>query len=329
MPTESKKKKSTAVKKTTVKKVASSKTEKPSPAAKKQPATAKGENTVPAAPEKAAPAAAKKPPTSLKKAVVAAKSERQQVMARKKLVYEKNADNYDKIIFYRGTGTFWIAGGHSAVILKELIYPEVKLRTAIHEDTDHDYTFKEGVVLVGKMEHQEQKLQQSELLELPPKMTKDYIVYTLKKALTPEQFETMKNEKEIQREKVKKKVMNVDPLPGLTTKLEELYAAAFNANKKQNLSHGDFQEYVTKPMLLYARAAYRTIVKVNRGEIEVSDGLEKIRDYLNEISVSIVEIVALSVMEEKRYANLTYLLTSAITKVESEMEKCKKNTTKE
>lgn len=263
------------------------------------------------------------PATGAAKKASTSQTERKKVMARKKKVFEKDAENFSKIIYYKSTGGFWVAGGHSVIMLRNMVFPEVRLRTPVRSDTDYDFKFPEGIISVGDIERHVQRIEQCGLLK-PPKKTEDYIVFELVKPLSEGEFEAMKREKEIAREKIKNMIVKVDPMPGTTKRLEELYLATFNLNKKEHLNHGDMQKYVTEPMMDWARKAYRTVVKINRGDVAKEAGLLEIKACLLEMSVSIVELVTIKATAEKRIANVTRLLTTAMAKVEAEIAKCKK-----
>ena len=58
---------------------------------------------------------------------------------RKMLPFEEH--NFDKIVLFRGTMGFWTIGGHSAIILSELVAPEANMKVVLRKDTDFDVSF--------------------------------------------------------------------------------------------------------------------------------------------------------------------------------------------
>ncbi|MBQ8984879.1 hypothetical protein IJ098_03440 [Candidatus Saccharibacteria bacterium] len=161
----------------------------------------------------------------------AGRREKEAYLARKMKMLPLERRNYSKITFFRATGGFYVAGGHSAIILYNKIAPELGLKARLKRDRDFGARFDEGVISVKNPNFYKNKLLESvyirEVVE-----GKDSFSFLLKKAMPKEEFSLLMEMENIKREKLLNLVSSSSAMPKLYTMLRDVVKLTYSLARK-------------------------------------------------------------------------------------------------
>lgn len=213
------------------------------------------------------------------------RADKNEYLKRKQKMLEFEAKNYDKIMFFRGTQGYFMAGGHSAVLLAYKIAPELKLRPRMKLDADYGKKFKEGVISVKQIDFYRQRLSESSYLEFV-KQTQDALVFRFKQPITEEEYDLLENTESIARQKLLDMVAKTSPFPKLYVRLVSVAETTYRLHHK----HPDkiAMDYITSDIAGMGRRALETYLEMARGECTELDGLKEISSLTSKMSIKMV-----------------------------------------
>ena len=201
--------------------------------------------------------------------------EKRQYLERKRKMIPFEQHNYNRIVVFRGTKGFWTIGGHSAIILSELVAPEVKMKVVLRKDTDFDATFSEGVISVRDLDFYKVTLPQCRLIEKEYEERKDALIFFLKDALSAEKYDLISRTEEIKSEELLNMVSSSVVMPGLYRMVRELLNGVYTMTDKIN---GIAQETIGKDILTDAIRLERAFLLGARTESELEDALNELEE---------------------------------------------------
>lgn len=220
------------------------------------------------------------------------RQERAEYYARKEKLVETEKTNYDKIIFVKGTGGFWIVGGHSAVILANKIGKELKIRVPLKRDTDFDFRFKEGKVAVKNLSYYKQMLVGSKIAKLVSD-AEDTKVFELVRKVGTEEYELLANMKELRRQQLEKGILKSVSMPKSHMHITEALRVAFKTYSKYTDKNA--KEVFGLKLMEEMRVAHKMFLLVCMNEVPLRAGLAKIRAALTRALAGVTQISELDI----------------------------------
>ena len=218
------------------------------------------------------------------------RKERAEYYTRKEKLVAIEKENYDKIIFVKGTGGFWIVGGHSAVILANKIGKELKIRVPLKKDTDFDFRFKEGKVAVKNLPYYKRELVGGKMATIASE-DDDFVVFELKRKVGKEEYEILAQAKELRRQQLEKEILKSVPMPRSHLHMTEALRVAFRTYSKYTDKNA--KEVFGAKLMDEIRVADKIFLLVCMGEIPLKSGLEKIRVELTRALASVTQMAEL------------------------------------
>lgn len=220
------------------------------------------------------------------------RKEREEYYARKEKLVELEKKNYDRIIFLKGTGGFWVVGGHSAVILANKIGKELKIRVPLKKDTDFDFRFKEGKIAVKNLAYYKRELVGSKMAKLESE-TEEMMTFKLARKVGPEEYELLANMKELRRQQLEKEILKSVPMPRSHMHLTEALRVAFKTYSKYTDKNA--KEVFGAKLMDEMRTAHKIFLLLCMGEVPLKAGLEKIRASLTRALASVTQMAELEI----------------------------------
>ena len=220
------------------------------------------------------------------------RKERAEYYARKEKLVETEKENYDKIIFLKGTGGFWIVGGHSAVILANKIGKELKIRVPLKRDTDFDFRFKEGKVAVKNLTYYRQVLVGSKMAKRASD-TEEMKVFKLARKVGAEEYELLANMKELRRQQLEKEILKSVSMPKSHMHLTEALRVAFKTYSKYTDKNA--KEVFGMKLMDEMRTAHKVFLLMCMNEIPLRAGLVKIRAALTRVLAGVTQMSELDI----------------------------------
>lgn len=218
------------------------------------------------------------------------RKEREEYYVRKEKLVELEKKNYDRIIFLRATGGFWIVGGHSAVILANKIGKELKIRVPLKKDTDFDHRFKEGKVSVKNLDYYKRMLVGSKVATIVSE-DGDMLVFELTRKIGNEEYELLANMKELRRQQLEKEILKTVPMPRSHMHMTEALRAAFRIYSKYTDKNA--KEVFGLKLMDEMRTAHKIFLLMCMNEVPLKAGLEKIRASLTRALASVTQMAEL------------------------------------
>lgn len=142
---------------------------------------------------------------------------------RKKELLIEEKTNYSRIVLMEGRQNFWIAVGHSAILLSTKVVNELGARFSLHQDSDYSYKSKEGIVSIAEsqLENYRRILTQTGFSKLVKQGEKEW-VFELKRPVSEEEFEIYSHQEELAIKQLENDVIKVIPMPKTHRNLIEL-----------------------------------------------------------------------------------------------------------
>lgn len=149
---------------------------------------------------------------------------------RKMIPYEEK--NYDKIALFQGTKGFYVIGGHSAIIMSELVAPDLAMKVVLRKDTDFECAFSEGMISVKDVDYFKMMVPKSKLVKQQYVEKDQSVVFFLKDALSKEEYELLAHADEIKSTELLNMVSSSVVMPNLYKMVRDLALAVYNAGEK-------------------------------------------------------------------------------------------------
>ncbi|MBQ3309579.1 hypothetical protein IJG78_02790 [Candidatus Saccharibacteria bacterium] len=167
----------------------------------------------------------------LEKKYLAEQDKRGYLTRKRKMVpYERK--NYDKIALFQGTKGFYVIGGHSAIIMSELVAPDLGMKVVLRNDTDFECAFSEGLISVKDLDYYKLMVPKSKLVK-QEYVEKDHsVVFFLKDPLAVEEYELLAHADEIKSTELLNMVSSSVVMPNLYKMIRDLMLAIYKAGEK-------------------------------------------------------------------------------------------------
>ena len=251
--------------------------------------------------------------------------EKKEYVDRKRKLVELEKENYDKLIFMRGTKGYYLVAGNSAVILVNKIAKELKIRVTLKRDTDFDVKFKDGVANFRNLDFYKERFAQSSYLDFE-KETKDFVFYKLKKPITTEEFDLLKHSKEIRKKKLESLIVKSVPMPGLNMKLTDAFSLTYKFYRKN--SDAFSRAFIVGKLAEEMRTAHKTMLLISRDEMDFMVGIEQIRKLLSYVICDINQIMALEIWSIEDCTTLSISVIECVLQLDREVASYKKRKNK-
>ena len=240
-------------------------------------------------------------------------TEKEAYYARKKLLYDFEKDNYEKVIIMRGLGGYWVVFGHSAVILLFKISKEVKLRYLLSPDRDFHYEFKDGMISIKKLDYHVSSLMRSSWMTLE-RRTKDWVVFRLNRKLARTEYKMLSETDEKERLALIRRVYRTTPLPDLRKYLEDALEIAGRLYRKK--SNAADRELFGKELIRELKLAHRQYFLVSRREVGKKEGLTECRKWLVDALGTLSMVIELKIWSREDCASLSTQIDEGISYIE-------------
>lgn len=243
------------------------------------------------------------------------KAERKAYLERKEKLFKVEENNFEHVIFMRGTEGFYSVFGHSAVFLVNKIAPELKLRVGLKRDTDYGIKFPEGVVNLKNVGYYKARMEESSFLDFE-RENEDFVFFKLKKKVTDAEFDLLYRSKEIRKQKLEALINKSVPLPKVSMRMTETLKLTFRLYTKHSDALG--RKFVVDKLTDSIRVAHKTLLLVGRGEINAKEGLKKIKVQLASSLCDIVQISELGLWPIGDCMSLATMITETLIELERE-----------
>lgn len=232
------------------------------------------------------------------------KAQKKAYLERKKKMISFEKNNYSAVVFFEGMNGFYIAGGHSAIILYNLIAPELGLKISISKDRDFERRFSDGILNIRNLEKYKELISQSSYVGSCVQ-TKHRLSFALKNKISKSEYEILANAENIKREKLVNMVSSSKVMPKTYQALRNLMKVSYKQAEKR--SDAVSRELLTRHVVEGARMALLIFLsgcKQTRGyEIamdQVDDALKKILSEL--IVIEAADVWAMPQVHKVSYA---------------------------
>lgn len=242
-------------------------------------------------------------------------AERAEYYVRKEKLIASEKDNFDKIVFMRGMGGFWVVMGHSAVILANRVAPAMKIRVPLKKDTDYRFKSKEGVVAVKNLGFYKTALADSSLTKLG-KETGDAVTFVLKEKLTAEMYELVLHEQEIKRQQIVNSILKSVPMPKTNIKLKDTLKLGY----KMYCEYSDTfcREIFAGKLVEELRAADKIFILACRDVLPFEAAMDEVEKNLNRAAASLAQISEMGLWNTEKCMSLAGLIAETLAEIEGE-----------
>ena len=247
------------------------------------------------------------------------KAEKKAYLERKKRLFEEEQENFDRIIFLRGTGGFWVVGGHSGIILANKIAPELKIRVALKRDTDFDVKFKEGVINLRNLDFYTEKFKNSNYLEKGVERSESAVIFKLKEKISSTEYDILARSKEIRRQKLEAMIEKSVPMPKLNIRMTDVLKLTYKFYRKN--SDNLARDFVVEKLVEDIRIAHKTMLMVFREQIDAKEGARKMRARLELALCDLTQIIALEVWTIENCTTLATMMVETEILIDAEIKK--------
>ena len=247
--------------------------------------------------------------------------ERERYYARKEKLVALEAKNFDKVVFMRGMGGFWVVLGHSAVILANKVAPALKLRVPLKKDTDYRFKSKEGVIAVKNLGFYKTVLADSSLTKLKTE-TEDRLTFELKEKLSAEMYDLVLHEQEIKRQQIANSILKAVPMPKTNMRLND----ALKLGYKMYCEYSDTicREMFAGKLMDELRAASKIFILVCRENLPFETGVNEIERKLNQAAASLALISEMGLWNTEKSMSLAGLIAEALAELAAERKMVEK-----
>ena len=247
--------------------------------------------------------------------------ERSDYYVRKEKLVALEEKNYDKIMFVRGMGGFWVVIGHSAVILANRVAPALKIRVPLKKDTDYRFKSKEGIVSVKNLGFYKTALADSSLTKLKSE-TKDLLTFGLKEKLNAETYKVILHEQEIKRQQIANSILKSVPMPKTHMRLVDTMKLAHKLYTEQ--SDVFCREIFADKMMDELRTAGKIFILVCRENLPFETGVNEIEKKLNYAAASLAQISEMELWNVEKCMSLAGLIAETLTELAAERQMIEK-----
>ncbi len=256
--------------------------------------------------------------TNAKPAKAGKNPEKQAYLERKEKLLTLEKGNWERIIFMRGTGGYWMLAGHSAVIFANQVAPELKIRVVLRKDTDFDHKSKEGVILLKNVEFYKTRLLNSGQAELE-KAEENFILCRLKRKMSETEYDLLRRSKEIRRQKLEGMILKNSPMPklnqGLTDTLKLTYK--FYNKHSEKIERG----FILDKLVDSVRMAHKAMLLAAREETPREEALKRIKRELSMALCDLQQVSLLEIWSVEDCTTLSIKIIETIVLVEEEEKK--------
>ncbi|MBR2587169.1 hypothetical protein IKE71_02220 [Candidatus Saccharibacteria bacterium] len=243
------------------------------------------------------------------------RKERKEYFERKEKVQEQEKGNFDRIIFIRGTGGFWVVIGHSAVILANKIGKDLKMRVPLRNDSDYDFKSKEGKISIRNLEFYKKKLLESGLVT-EKRGTSDIYELQLVKPISPTEFEVLAQAKELKKKQLEEEVLKSVPMPKTHANITEVVRAALKIYSKY--TNKDAKEIFGSKVMNELRSAQKVLLMTCLEDLPFAFGLQKIKTYLSHAQAGVMQMMELGIWNVEDAAAIATGIIETRTSLERE-----------
>lgn len=233
---------------------------------------------------------------------------------RKQFILPLEKENYDRIIFFRSTNDFFVAIGHSAIILYNMIAPELGLRLDLRRDgdwgTERSY---EGMVAIKNLEYFKKNLIESRYIKEKYDETNDRLVFHLKKKLSKEEYRLLVETENIKRERLLNLASSSYAMPEVYKALRGLVETTYN--KVDLHSNANARKLATYPLLDMAKTALRAFLVGARKEATLNVALKDAEANLNRLLVELIVVEATGVWKTEQCERIGMMAANAIEQI--------------
>lgn len=242
-----------------------------------------------------------------------ARKERKAYEKRKEFMLDFERKNYDKIVFFLATRGFYVAGGHSAVILFNKIGPELDMSMAMKKDTDYGDRFEEGVISFKNLEYYKKKLPTSKFIKPKYEETPERIVFHLVKPLGTEEYRILSEQENIKRDKLVNMVSSTAAMPKLYQALREVVVVAYKMVDFK--AKANARELLAKYLVYDARMALMSFLDGARQEASLSKSLDETEVWLRALMKDLIVCEAAGVWHVTECGRMGRVASKAIEQV--------------
>ena len=241
----------------------------------------------------------------------------QDFLTRKRKAVEFEKTNYHVVGFMRALDGYWIAGGHSAVILKYLISPDVKRQTALKKDQEYKVFFKEGICAIRNKDAWIRAMSESKYLgEIVENKDGTGFYFPLKEEMPHEQYELLAKTEEIHREQLLNLISSSALLPKTRQSLRELVKISYaGASTRSNSAE---RELMTYRVIDFAHDAFDAFLIACKDKELFDEMLDKTVDYIKAIQRELYILDAANIWSVSESRNLSFVCTRTLTKLADE-----------
>ena len=243
-------------------------------------------------------------------------------LERKKELLKTEAENFDKIIFLRGTKGYWLVGGHSGVILANKLAPELKIRVALKRDTDFDVKFSEGIINLRNLDFYTERLKNSNYIQKEIERNEDSIIFKLKEKISDTEYDLLVRSKEIRRQKLQSMIEKSMPMPKLKVRMTDVLKLTYRFYKKH--SDAISRSFVVEKLAEDVRIAHKTMLMVFRSQLEPKEGVKKIKARLELAVCDLTQIIELNIWTVENCTTLATMMIETILVADGEMKRLEK-----
>lgn len=245
-------------------------------------------------------------------------SERRKYLRRKAKAIEFEKQNYQYVFFFRGMNGFFVAGDHSAIILYNMIAPELGLKIAIRKDGDFERRFLDGKVVIRNVDKYKELLCDSKYVA-GVTQNKDSLTFRLVHKLTKTEYEVLAKSEDIKRAELVNMVSSAEALPKTYQVLRELLKITYQKVAKKSdkvereLVTGQLMDDAKKIMLMFLLGCKDTR--------DFTRSMNEVRDTLVKMLRDLLIVEASGVWHITECRKISFLVVKAQTTLAEERKK--------
>lgn len=245
-------------------------------------------------------------------------SERRKYLRRKAKAIEFEKQNYQYVFFFRGMNGFFVAGDHSAIILYNMIAPELGLKIAIRKDGDFERRFLDGKVVIRNVDKYKELLCDSKYVA-GVTQNKDSLTFRLVHKLTKTEYEVLAKSEDIKRAELVNMVSSAEALPKTYQVLRELLKITYQKVAKK--SDKVERELVTGQLMDDAKKIMLTFLLGCKDTRDFTRSMNEVRDTLVKMLRDLLIVEASGVWHITECRKISFLVVKAQTTLAEERKK--------
>lgn len=215
-------------------------------------------------------------------------------------VFKMEQGNYDRLILFRSTGSWWKMGGHSAILYYYKIARRIGRAARLQNDRDFYSRFTEGVVSVRRPEDLVEKLADIGV-ELVTN-DKDLKIFKLEKSISKSDYEILAKSEQVKLDKINQIILPKLMRPDLHSNLLNLLRSAYFLQRKA--SNAD-RVFILDDFLVGVRKMYSCYFMMTKGQITEKEALAIIN------KMAEVALIQLKIMSEVQLWTSDQILRAA------------------